>query len=197
MSQMPFRCQVRLTLSDLDRGVYAQRTIVVAQQPDEPDEHILLRFLAHVLFFDERLEDTDGWISTQADLQATDLTGQLSMWIECGMPPERRQVKLKRLQKALGHQKSARFIGLFADHAEAETFRQAIIAERPRNLERLEIHLVDEAFMGFLEKVGNRNMSWTATITEGTLYLESDGQSTEVALGRLQVIQGHGARMLS
>ena len=46
----PFRCQIRLSLSDLDRQVYAQRTVAMAQFPDEPDQHVLLRFLAWVWF---------------------------------------------------------------------------------------------------------------------------------------------------
>lgn len=186
MSQIPFRCQVRLTLSDLDRSIYTQRTVVVAQYPDEPDEHILLRFLTHVLFYDERLQDAQGWIDGhEPDLWATDLTGRLTLWVEAGLPP------MKRLIKAMTHQKGARFVALFGDRAEAEAFRTAIVAERPRNIDQLEIHVVPAPFLAFLEQVGGRNMAWTATLTEGTLYLESDGHAGQCVLEQIAVLQ-HG-----
>lgn len=187
MGNSPFRVQVRLTLSDLDRQVYGQRTIVVAQYPDEPDEHILLRFLAHVLFFDERMHDAPGWVDQhEPDLQASDLTGQLTLWIECGVPP------MKRLVKALGRHKDTRFLALFADAAEAERFRTDIIGQRPRNLERLEIHVIPHEFMLWLETVAGRSMVWSATITEGTLYLDADGNAGECVLVRIPVLNNHG-----
>ena len=183
MGSTPFRCQVRLTLSDLDRAVYGQRTIVSAQQPDEPDEHILLRFLAHVLYFDEHLRDAPGWESAQEpDLEACDLTGELTVWIECGAPP------MKRLVRALGHHKAARFVALFADRAEAEAFRAELASHKPRNLEHLEIQVIPTEFMAWLESIGSRSMVWTATVTEGTLYLDSDGHAGECVPERLPTV---------
>ena len=174
MSSSAFRCQVRLTLADLDRGVDASRTLVTAQQPDEPDEHILLRFLAQVLFFDEQLRDSPGWIDVhEPDVRADDLTGQLQLWIECLAPP------MKRLEKALSRHKNARFITLFGNPDEAEQFRQNVIGEKLRHVEQLEIWTVPLEFMVELERHGNRNMTWNATITDHTLYLECDGENLD------------------
>lgn len=169
-----FRCQVRLALADLDRGIEASRTVVTAQYEDEPDEHILLRFLAFVLFFDEQLRDSPGWVDAhEPDVRANDLTGQLALWVECGLPP------MKRLVSALNRSKSARFVGLFASPSECDAFRKAVLSEKPRNLENLEIWLLPADFMAQLERVGNRSMTWSATISDGTLYLDSDGEMLE------------------
>lgn len=185
MSGTPFRCQVRLTLSDLDRDVYATRVIATAQQPDEPDEHVLLRFLAWVLFYDDRLSDTLGWVDLhEPDLQADDLTGTLSLWVECGPPP------IKRLIKALGRSKTARFVCLFCDETEAAALRKEILGQRPRHMEQVEIRVIPREFMDWLESVGNRSMTWSATISEGTLYLDSDGHSGECQPQRM-VISPH------
>lgn len=174
MSSSAFRCQVRLTLADLDRGIDASRTLVTAQQPDEPDEHILLRFLACVLFYEEQLRDSPGWIDIhEPDLRADDLTGQLELWVECGAPP------MKRLEKALSRHKSARFVALFGNPEEAEQFRQAVIGEKLRHVEQLEIWALPSTFMAELERVGNRNMKWSATIADRTLYLECDGENLD------------------
>ncbi|MSP91321.1 MAG: hypothetical protein EXR79_05905 [Myxococcales bacterium] len=179
----PFRCQVRLQLSDLDRGIYATRVITCAQFPDEPDEHVLLRFLAHVLFFDERLEDAQGWLDPhRPDLWATDLTGVTTLWIEVGPPP------MKRLAKALARSKGVRCVALFADPVEAATFRAAVLAERPRHIENLELHLVPQEFLSWLEGIGHRSMNWSATLTEGTLYLDSDGETNQCIPERLPAL---------
>lgn len=180
MSGTPFRCQIRLGLSDLDRNVYVQRPIATAQAPDEPDEHILLRFLAWVLFYDEHLHDGQGFVDQhQPDLDAHDLTGALTLWIECGMPP------LKRVQKALGRSKSARFIGLFGHRAEAESFRKELLGTNARQRSQIEIYLIPEEFLVWLEEHGSRNMEWTATISEGTLYLDVDGVAGQCQPERL------------
>jgi uncharacterized protein YaeQ len=174
MAGTPFRCSIRLTLSDLDRNVYGQRVVNVAQFPDEPDEHILLRFLAHTLWFEESLEAAQGWEDQhEPDLKATDLTGALTLWIECG------EVPLKRLVKALGRSKTARFLCVFAAEADLQRFAKALRAERPRHTEQLEMWLIPADFMAWLESVAKRNMAWTATISEGTLYLDCDGHTGE------------------
>lgn len=184
-----FRCQVRLTLNDLDRDVYGQRTIVMAQSPEEPDEHILLRFLAYVLFYDETLADAQGWSDLhEPDLHALDLTGQLTMWVECGIPP------MKRLTRALGKYKDARIVALLANMDEALSLRSQIIAQKPRNVEQLEIHVLPAEFMAWLESVGSRNMAWSATISEQTLYLDSDGQQGETQLSRLPMLSRFDSR---
>ncbi len=177
-----FRCQVRLVLSDLDRQVYAQRTIATAQFPDEPDEHVLLRFLAWVLFYDEGMRDGQGWLDqTQPDLWAFDLTEQQTMWLECGVPP------MKRLCKALGRSKNGKFIGLCAGDDDTLRFKKELLSERPRHLELVHLYTVPQDFVAWLEPHAGRSMDWTATISDGTLYLDCNGHSgqcnvAEVAL---------------
>ncbi len=177
MTARAFRCQVRLNLSDLDRGVYGEQTIALAQHPDEPDEHILLRFLFWVFFYEEGLSDAHGWTERNApDVLGTDLTGDTTLWGEAGVPP------IKRLVKAVSRHKRARIIGLFADPKDAADLHRQVKAARVREPRRVELMMVAPELMERLEEIGNRNMSWNATITEGELYLECDG---ELLQGRL------------
>ena len=178
MPQRAFRCQVRLSLSDIDRGIYADRVISIAQQPDEPDEHILLRFLSFVFFYDERLRDAGGWTKLgEPDLVADDLVGDVSLVIECGLPQ-----KMKRLVKALGVQKDARIIVMLPDEEDLPTLKKELASARARNVDRLEIYRVSPELMAGLETAGSRNMAWSATINENTLYLDCDGTPLEGTL---------------
>lgn len=174
MSARPFRCQVRLTISDLDAGVYADHTVVLAQHPDEPDEHVLLRFLFWVFCYQEGLQDAQGWTERSApDVIGHDLTGEVTLWGEAGTPP------MKRLTKALSRHKDARVVVLFADADEAADFDKQLRAARPRDPERIERLMVDRGLMDRLEQIGTRNMRWNATITEGDLYLDCDGETLQ------------------
>ena len=181
MTSRSFRCQIRLSLNDIDRGVYGQRAVVLAQEPDEPDEHILLRFLAFVFFFDERLEDAHGWVNVATpDLEVRDLIGDLELWVECGAPP------IKRVVRALGRHKEARLVALFADPDEANEFRAELRSQRARNADRMETWLVSAPLMERLENIGSRSMQWSATLNEGLLYLDCDGELLEGHLTRIQ-----------
>jgi uncharacterized protein YaeQ len=180
MISRAFRCQVRLQLSDVDRGVYVQRQISLAQQPDEPDEHVLLRFLAFVFFYDEGLEDADGWnLIAEPDLVCRDLTGEVVAWIEVGAP-----ASTKRLVRALGRYKDGRVIALFGVEDEARALHKDLLSQRARNLERLELLVVSTELITRLEAIGSRSMAWSATISDGQLFLDCDGEILEGAVER-------------
>ena len=178
-----FRCQIRLALNDIDRDVYAERVISLAQEPDEPDEHILLRFLAFVFFYDDRLQDAGGWTQlAEPDLRADDLTGLTTLIIECGAPQ-----RMKRLVRAVGRNKDARVVALFADPEDVSDFVTDWRSARSRKPDRLEVYLVSAQLMRALEEIGSRSMEWTATLNEGLLYLDCDGQLLEGRLERVPV----------
>lgn len=181
MLSRAFRCQVRLQLADVDRGVYVSRQIALAQQPDEPDEHVLLRFLCFVFFYDEGIADGDGWsLLGEPDILIRDLTGELTTWIEVGAPAQ-----TKRLVRALGRNKDGRTIAIFGDRAEALALRKELRSHRARNLEQLELLLVSEDLLQGLERVGTRSMAWSATISDGALFLDCDGVILEGGIERI------------
>ena len=181
MTSRSFRCQVRLNVANLDDEVYGERTISLAQQPDEDDEHILLRFLMWVFFYDDRLEDGHGWTDRAApDVICRDFSDNVTFWGEAAAAPT------KRITRALSRHKQARLVVLFVDEEEATEFRRNMRAARPREPHRIEILLVDKRFMRQLESVAGRSMKWAATITEGTLYLDCDGHQLEGSLQPLE-----------
>lgn len=127
------------------------------------------------------MRDAGGWTrAAEPDLIADDLIGDVSLLIECGLPQ-----KMKRLVKALGRYKEARIIALFADDEGAPVLRKELSSARARNLDKLEIYRVSGELMAGLERMGSRNMVWSATINEGQLYLDCDGQQLE---GRLEAL---------
>ena len=75
--------KARLSLADMDRGLYADHALTLARHPSETDERMLMRVLAFalnvpaddrdgMLEFGKGLSDTD-----EPDLWHRDLTGRI------------------------------------------------------------------------------------------------------------------------
>ena len=76
-----------LSISDMDRGYYADHSLTIARHPSENDERMMARLLAFVLHAGERLAFGKGLSDPdEPDLVARDLTDAIVQWIEVGTP---------------------------------------------------------------------------------------------------------------
>jgi uncharacterized protein YaeQ len=84
-------CQI----ADMDRGYYQLHNLTIALHPSETEERMMARLLAFVINAHEYLQFTKG-LSTddEPELWQKSLTDDIELWIEVGMPDE------KRLRKA-------------------------------------------------------------------------------------------------
>ena len=80
-------CQI----SDIDRGYYQPHYLTIALHPSETEERMMVRLLAFVLNAHEHLQFSKG-LSTddEPDLWKKSLTGDIELWIDAGMPDEKR-----------------------------------------------------------------------------------------------------------
>jgi uncharacterized protein YaeQ len=90
-------CKAELNVIDMDRHYYQQHSLTIAQHPSETDERVMVRLLAYALNASELLSFTKG-LSTdnEPDLWHKSLSNEIELWIELGLPSE------KRLKKACG-----------------------------------------------------------------------------------------------
>lgn len=90
-------CKAELNVIDMDRHYYQQHSLTMAQHPSETDERLMVRLLAYALNANELLSFTKG-LSTddEPDLWQKSLSSEIELWIELGLPSE------KRLKKACG-----------------------------------------------------------------------------------------------
>ncbi|MEO6533828.1 MAG: YaeQ family protein [Pseudolysinimonas sp.] len=74
-------------LADVDRGVYEDLTLRVAQHPSETDAYMVTRVLAYCLEYVEGIAFSEGISSTdEPAVLVRDRTGRLTTWIEVGAP---------------------------------------------------------------------------------------------------------------
>lgn len=102
-----------LNISDVDRGYYGAHALTVARHPSETDLRMMVRLLAFALHADPALQFTRG-LSTddEPDLWRKSLTDEIELWIDVGLPDERRIRKAcGRSQEVVIYAYGARTVG--------------------------------------------------------------------------------------
>ncbi len=80
-----------LQISDIDRQYYGEHQLTLARHPSETDERMMVRLFAFALHADENLNFTKGLCADdEPDLWQKSLTGEIALWIDVGLPDERR-----------------------------------------------------------------------------------------------------------
>lgn len=162
--------KVDLDIADMDRHYYANHSLTLAQHPSETDERLMLRLLAFALNADPELNFTRGLSADdEPDLWKRDLTGEIELWIELGLPDER------RLRKAVGR---ARRVLVYAYGGRTMDVWWEKSQRDMRRLDNVGIHAIGEEESLALAKMLQRTMRLSCTIQEGEVSI-SDG--TEMA----------------
>ena len=163
-------------LSDTDRGVYEALAFKVAQQPSESDEHMMARVLAYCLEYTEGIGFSKGIAEPEEPaLFVRDLTGALRTWIDIGSPDA------ARLHKA---SKAAPRVVVYTHKDPAQLVR-ALDGERIHRADALELYALDRSLIGDLVSRRDRRTKFDLTVTEGHLYVTTDGETLEGTVERI------------
>jgi uncharacterized protein YaeQ len=165
-----YKCD--LSLSDIDRGLYADFPLTLARHPSETEERLMVRLLAFVLFADPALAFGTG-LSTEGepDLWQHDATGAVERWIDVGLPDER------DLRRACGR---ARQVVVLAYGGRKAQQWWAANAEALARLPNLRVLALDADAGTRLQALAARSMQLTATVNEGHVWLSTPAASVEI-----------------
>ncbi|MEY3881867.1 MAG: hypothetical protein RIQ94_2663 [Pseudomonadota bacterium] len=76
---------------DIDRGYYQPHSLTIALHPSETEERMMVRLLAFVINAHEHLQFSKGLSSEdEPDIWQKNLTDDIELWIDVGMPDEKR-----------------------------------------------------------------------------------------------------------
>ncbi|MCG5052035.1 MAG: YaeQ family protein [Myxococcales bacterium] len=168
----PERWEYRLTLTDVERGLNADRTVVVGRHPSETTEHLALRVLAFCLVYEEGLSFGPGvCVGDAPDLMANDLTGHLSLWVGCG------DVSADLAKKVVQHNRDAKAHIVFDGEERYAAFTEKVRhwPKLPRNWGNLTAWLPPPSVLAYLKEMETLRQRWIVTLAGGHLYLEADG----------------------
>lgn len=165
--------KAELQLADLDRNCYATHSLTLARHPSETDERMMLRLLAFALHGDEAPGFGRG-LSTEdePDLWRKDLTGAIELWIDLGLPDE------KRIRRACG--RARRVVVIAYGGRAAEIWWQQNQAALAR-LDKLAVLRIAPEESAALAARAARTMQVHCTVQEGEAWLTIDGEGLRIA----------------
>ena len=167
-----------VALSDVDRGVYEQLELRLAQHPSEALRYLVARTIAYCLCYEEGIAFGKG-ISTAEEpaVVIRDLTGRLTAWIEVGTPTG------ERLHKA---SKASPRLVVFT-HNDPRFLVKEAASRAIHRLEAIEAFALDPAFLDALGATLGRSAQWELTHTDGHLYVVADGQTLSSPVTRVDL----------
>lgn len=162
-----------LQISDIDRQYYGEHQLTLARHPSETDERMMMRLFAFALHADERLNFTKGLCADdEPDLWQKSLTGEIALWVDVGLPDER------RLRKACG--RAARVCLYLYGGRAAELWWQRN-ADKLQRFANLRVVALAEAESKGLAGLVQRSMQLQCTIQDGEVWLNCDGQTLSLS----------------
>lgn len=158
--------KVELDIADMDRHYYISHALTLARHPSETDERMMVRILAFALNADPALTFTRGLSADdEPDLWQKNLTDEIEVWVELGLPDER------RLRKASSRARQV-IVYAYGGHTAEVWWNKS--ARDFKRLDNLSIYTLTEETTKGLEKLAQRNMHLSCTIQEGDVAI-SDG----------------------
>jgi uncharacterized protein YaeQ len=169
--------KAELQVSNIDSAYYANHSLTLARHPSETDERMMVRLLAFALNAGEALEFGNG-IATfdESDLVQKDLTGEIELWIDVGLPDER------DVRKACGRAGRV-MIYLYGRGAKLWWSQNAQGLGRHTNLTVIEI---PQHTSLALAKLAARNMTLSCSIQDGQFWLADVSASVHAELAVLK-----------
>ncbi len=165
--------KAELQIADLDRNCYQNHALTVARHPSETDERMMARILAFVLYADPALIFGKGLSSEdEPDLWRKDMTGAIELWIEVGLPDE------KRIRRACGRARQVVVLTYGGRVADMWWQQNKAALQRQDNLAIINLAAEESRALAALAA---RGMQLQCTLQEGELWLIVDGENTRIA----------------
>jgi uncharacterized protein YaeQ len=167
---------VSLTLSDVERSVYQELELRLAQHPSESQRYLVTRLVAWALSYEDGIAFGKGGISSTDEpaVIVRDPTGIVLAWIEVGSP------SAERLHRA---SKAARRVALFTS-ADVSALEEAARTGQIHRASEIDVVRLEA---GFLDAVGarlERRSKLELVHSGGRLYLTLGGQILEGSIER-------------
>ncbi len=164
--------KTQLQVSNIDGGYYHTHSLTIARHPSETDERMMVRLVAFVFNASEQLEFTRGLSADdEPDIWQRDLTNNIDLWIEVGLPDER------RIRKACNR---ATQVVIYSYGARSAPIWWSNISNKISRFDNLTIFHLDEDTTNALQQMVARTMSLQATIQDGELWLSDSERNVTV-----------------
>ncbi len=162
-----------IELNDVDRGVYESFVLRLAMHPSETMEYMVTRLLAYCLEYTEGIAMTTGLSDgDEPAIVIRNLTGQITGWIEVGLPDADR---LHRASKLGGR------VAVYT-HRDIRILLGQLEGRRIHRAEDVAIYTFAGSFISELAERFDRRVNVSLSVTEGHVYLDIGGHSLSTVI---------------
>jgi uncharacterized protein YaeQ len=159
---------LEIDLADIDRGVYEKLDLLIARQPSETLEYMLMRIFAYCLEYSDGIELTEGVAAgDEPAVLIRDLTGRITAWIEVGMPEP------GRLHR--GHKLAGR--AAIYTNRDARKLLAQLTAANVHRLSAIPVYAFEPSFIDEVANLIERRCHLSLSITERELYLQINART--------------------
>jgi uncharacterized protein YaeQ len=164
--------KAELQIADMDRGYYQTHQLTLARHPSETDERLMVRLLAFALHADDDLQFTKGLCADdEPDLWRKNLTGDIDLWIDVGMPDEKRIRKAcNRSRRVVVYSYGGRGNGLWWDQ----------IKSRLDRFDNLAVLNLPKAATDVLGQRAERTLRLQCAIQDGSAWLSGPDWNVQI-----------------
>lgn len=167
-----------VNIADLDRHFFQDVSLTLAQHPSETEQRMMLRLLAWICHADDNLRFTKGLCADdEPEIWLRNDTLALELWIELGLPDER------RIKKACNQSPS---VVLYAYGERAAHVWWQSMADKLSSLRNLQVRFIDDRQLQALAALAQRTMNLQATIQDGAIWLSDDKNNLEITFSEWQ-----------
>jgi uncharacterized protein YaeQ len=165
--------KIQLSITDTDRGYYADHSLTIARHPSETDERMVVRILAFIAQAHERLQFTRGLSADdEPDLWQKNFSDEIELWIEVGLPDE------KRVRKACSRAEKV-MVYIYGGRTADSWWQQH--AGKLERFDHLGVVSLPKPATDALAALVERSMQWQCTVQDQQLWITVGEQSVEVA----------------
>jgi uncharacterized protein YaeQ len=163
--------RAELQIADMERNYYATHALTLARHPSENDERMMVRVLAFALNAHETLQfGSSIGNDDEPDLWRKDLTGAILLWVDVGLPDE------KRIRRACG--RSGRVVVYSYGRGAGLWWKQS--GDKLARSENLSVIELPQGATQALAKLADRNMKLNCTIQDGQVWLADQDETVQV-----------------
>jgi uncharacterized protein YaeQ len=153
----------KITLSDVDRGVYETLDLRFARHPSESERYLVTRVLAYCLCYEEGIAFSKGGVSSadEPPVLVRDAHGGFRAWIDVGSPSVERVHRAAKLASRVALFTAAPPLALAAKARDGHVHRAASV----------EVWQLESAWLDTVAERVERNLALELTHHDERLYL--------------------------
>ena len=166
----------RIDLSDVDRNVYETIELRTARHPSETEVYLVTRIIASLLHHQDGATMSRAGLGDPDDppVLVKDLTGQMTHWIDIGLPTA------PRLHKAT---KAAKHVFVYC-HKDPTVYLTNLARTQIHRAEEIEFYTLPSRFLEDIARLLTRNNTWSVVRTEDELFISIGSDTMQGALSR-------------